>query len=148
MRSSLGDVPWECPLGILRGHLPKKSGTELPGASGITRESGGTEEDTMLPTLCQGGACKASLMAPHARRRAAGAEQGRGRTVSDTARGRPTLATVWLPTHFCLPGRRLRLAAAPQSSMQGIGWKLRAWLGFCLLLEGEADHRSTWADQN
>lgn len=102
----------------------------------------------MLPTLCQGGACKASLMAPYARRQAAGAEQGRGRTVSDTARGRPTLATVWLPTHFCLPGRRLRLAAAPQSSMQGIGWKLRAWLGFCLLLEGEADHRSTWADQN
>lgn len=50
---------------------------------------------------------------------------------------------AWLPTHFCLPGRHLlsgrRLSAAPQSRMQGI---LKAWLVFCLLLEGEADHRS------
>ena len=75
-----------------RGHLAKERGTEsFQDPSGITRESRGTEEDTGLPALCQGGACKTSLMAPRVRRRRRGLSRAVGE-LSDAARGRPTLA--------------------------------------------------------
>lgn len=103
-RPSLWDVSWaQSPGPSPRGGIDK----EFPGAGGMMSPRGrrATPDSCTLP-LCQGGTCQTSLMAPSVRRREAGAEQGRGRTMSAVARGRTTLAKSVIP-HPPLPGRHL-----------------------------------------